>query len=474
MTFSALDIAIVLVYLTVCFGAGISVRKYVGDVADFLVAGRALGLHLGVATMAATEIGTITFMYYAELGYRSGFAPFITALVSGLVFIVIGRTGFVVERLRALKLMTVPEYCQRRYSKGVRVTMGVLVAVGGILNMGMFLRIEGKFLTILTGIPQDYLVHTMVAILLLEMAYTILGGMLSVAITDFIQYIMLAAATIAITIAVVMSAGWGRITGAVAKSMGEGGFNPIANPEFGWTYLFWMVLSWLAVNTVWQTTAMRAFSLATPELSRKVYTWTGLIFLGRGMFPILWGIAAFAVLGPGLDGLDAMPLYIRTVLGNGVRGLVVAGMLAATMSVNSAYLLSWSSVISQDIVAPMSRRPLSPSAQLKMNRMANVFVSLFIMFWGLFYKPPGAVFFYLGITGSIFLAGTFMSVAAGLYWKRASTLGAYMAMGGGVLGAVGYLILGLPANTCGFGAFGIAAIGMAVGSLLSPCKEVSA
>jgi hypothetical protein len=49
-----------------------------------------------------------------------------------------------------------------------------------------------------------------------------------------------------------------------------------------------------------------------------------------------------------------------------------------------------------------------------------------------------------------------------------------MAMGGGVLGAVGYLILGLPANTCGFGAFGIAAIGMAVGSLLSPCKEVSA
>jgi SSS family solute:Na+ symporter len=472
MTFSALDIGIVLVYLAVCFGAGVYARKFVGGVADFLVAGRALGLHLGVATLAATEIGTITFMYYAELGYKSGFAPFITALISGVVFIFIGRTGFVVERLRALKLMTVPEYCQTRYSRGVRITMGVLVAVGGILNMGMFLRIEGTFLTILMGIPQKCLVHTMVAILLLEMAYTILGGMLSVAITDFIQYIMLAAATLAITIAVVMSAGWGTITSSVAKSMGEGGFNPLATSDFGWTYIAWMLLSWLAVNTVWQTTAMRAFSLETPELSRKVYTWTGLIFLGRGMFPILWGIAAFAVLGPGLDGLEAMPRYITTVLGNGVRGLVVAGMLAATMSVNSAYLLGWSSVISQDIVGPARSRPMSEASQLKLNRAANVFVSLFIMFWGLFYKPPGAVFFYLAITGAIFLAGTFVSVAAGLYWKRASAIGAYMAMAGGVLGAVGYLILGLPANYCGFGAFGIAGLGMLIGSLLSPHREV--
>jgi solute:Na+ symporter, SSS family len=473
MTFSALDIGIVLVYLTVCFGAGVYARKFVGGVADFLVAGRALGLHLGVATLAATEIGTITFMYYAELGYKSGFAPFITALISGLVFIFIGRTGFVVERLRALKLMTVPEYCQIRYSRGVRITMGILVAVGGILNMGMFLRIEGTFLTILTGIPQKYLVHTMVGILLLEMAYTILGGMLSVAITDFIQFIMLAVATLAITVAVVMSAGWGTITSAVSRSMGEAGFNPIVNSEFGWTYVLWMLLSWLAVNTVWQTTAMRAFSLETPELSRKVYTWTGFIFLGRGMFPILWGIAAFAVLGPGQDGLEAMPRYIVTVLGNGVRGLVVAGMLAATMSVNSAYLLGWSSVISQDIVAPMCKRQLSEATQLGLNRAANVFVSLFIMFWGLFYKPPGAVFFYLAITGAIFLAGTFVSVSFGLYWPRASSTGAYMAMAGGVLGAVGYLILGLPANYCGFGAFGIALVGMLIGSAIAPHREVA-
>ena len=101
MDFTTLDWLIVAVYLVVCFGAGVYCRKFVGGVADYLVAGRALGVHLGIATMAATEIGTVTFMYYAELGYKAGFSPFITALISGGVFLLIGRTGFVVERLRA-------------------------------------------------------------------------------------------------------------------------------------------------------------------------------------------------------------------------------------------------------------------------------------------------------------------------------------------------------------------------------------
>ena len=51
---------------------GLYGRKFVGGISDFLVAGRELGTFLAVATLAATEIGTITFMYYAELGYKTG------------------------------------------------------------------------------------------------------------------------------------------------------------------------------------------------------------------------------------------------------------------------------------------------------------------------------------------------------------------------------------------------------------------
>src|SRR5512135_3527666 len=157
MHFAPNDWFIVVGYLVACVAIGLTGKKYIGNVSHYLVAGRGLGTYVGIATLAATEIGTITFMYNGELGYKYGFAAFAAALISGLVMIVVGRTGFVIRHFRALKLMTVPEYFQRKYSRGLRLLAGVLVAVGGILNMGVFLKIEGEFLTVISGIDGRYL-----------------------------------------------------------------------------------------------------------------------------------------------------------------------------------------------------------------------------------------------------------------------------------------------------------------------------
>jgi SSS family solute:Na+ symporter len=167
MNFTSLDWAIVVSYLTASVSIGWFGKRYIGNVSHYLVAGRELGVYVGIATLAATEIGTITFMYNAELGYKYGFSAFVAALISGLVMIIVGRTGFVISRFRQLKLMTVPEFFEMKYSRGLRLLTGVLVAVGGILNMGVFLKIEGEFLTIVSGINVKYLVAVMTVILLL-------------------------------------------------------------------------------------------------------------------------------------------------------------------------------------------------------------------------------------------------------------------------------------------------------------------
>src|SRR6266481_2761108 len=173
MHFAAIDWFIVVSYLLLSVAAGLLGKKYIGNVSHYLVAGRELGMYAGIATLAATEIGTITYMYNGELGYKYGFAAFAAALISGLVMIIVGRTGFVINRFRQLKLMTVPEFFEMKYSRGLRLLTGVLVAVGGILNMGVFLKIEGEFLTIVSGINVRYLVAVMTVILLLELIYTV-------------------------------------------------------------------------------------------------------------------------------------------------------------------------------------------------------------------------------------------------------------------------------------------------------------
>ncbi len=488
MNFALIDWIIVGCYLFASLAIGIVGRRYVGNVSHFLVAGRELGLFVGIATLAATEIGTITFMYYAELGYKTGFAAFAAAAISGLVMILVGRTGLIISRFRQLKLMTVPEYFEVKYSRGLRVVTGILVALGGILNMGVFLKVEGQFLTIVTGIEARYLVAVMTGILLLELVYTVLGGMVSVVITDFIQYVLLSVATILVTLYAVYNAGWNQMVDKITLTLGVAGFDPFVNPRFGVTFLVWQVLLWFALHTCWQTTAMRMFSTKSPEMSKRVMTWTGFIFLGRGMMPMLWGIAALTLYGtgtPGPDGLpvpvinghvlqplEAMPAMLAHILGPGVRGVVVAGMLAATMSVNSSYLLGWSSIISQDIILPVRRSlgkgAMSSRGQILVNRIANLFVSLFVMFWGLYYQLPGAVYLYLNITATIFLAGAFVCVIGGLYWKRTTTMGGYAAMLMGAAGAIiPYFFLHWSENLTGFAAFGLAAIGLVVGSLMS-------
>src|SRR2546427_5384388 len=465
---------------------GIIGKRYIGNVSHYLVAGRELGIYVGIATLAAAEIGRITYIYNGELGYKYGFAAFAAALVSGLVMIIVGRTGFVISRFRALKLMTVPEYFEVKYSRGLLIVTGLLVALGGILNMGVFLKIEGEFLTIVSGINVRYLLAVMTVILLLELVYTVLGGMVSVVITDFIQYVLLSIATILVSVYAVYYAGWGHIVAKVTSTMGEAGFNPLVNPKFGLTFIIWQVLLWFSLHTCWQTTAMRMFSTKSPETSKRVMTWTGFIFLGRGMLPMLWGIAALTLFGVGalekgvplpvvngvtLAPIDAMPAMLASMLGPGVKGIVIAGMLAATMSVNSSYLLGWSAVISQDVILPtrqvLGKPPLSTTGQIWVNRLANLFVGLFLMFWGLYYTPPGAVYLYLNITGTIFLAGAFISVVGGLYGKRVNTTGGYLAMLMGAAGAiVPFFFLHWSENVTGFVAFGLAAAGLVGGSLL--------
>lgn len=464
MNFAVVDWLIVIVYLAATLAAGLYGKRYIYGLKEFLVAGRELGLYIGIATLAATEIGTITFMYYAELGYKTGFSSFINGLIAGLAMILIGRTGFIVRRLRALGLTTVPEFFEAHYSRGLRILTGILVATGGILNMGVFLKVEGLFLTIVTGVPLEYLKVTMTGILLLELIYTVLGGMVSIVITDFIQFGALSLGTALVTVYSIHVAGWEHMYAAVRASSGAAGFSPILNPAYGWTYIIFQFLFWLAIDTCWQTTAMRTFSTRSPEVSKKVFLWTGFIYLGRGMLPMLWGIAALALLGANQNSLEAMPRMLARILPHGALGLVVAGMLAATMSVNSSYLLGWSSIIAQDVILPLRRRPLSQGGQVLVNRAANIFVSLFILFWGLWYTLPGPTYFYLNITATIFLGGTFAAVIAGLYWKRATLLGGYLAMLAGVAGAIGFFFFHVSVSMAGLGSFALSGLGMVVGS----------
>ena len=98
--FGTLDWVIVVVYLLLSVGVAFFVKRYAGNMTNFVSAGRAVGTWLGIATLTGTEMGLITVMYSAQKGFTSGFAAFHIGVIAGIVAFLIGVTGVFVVRLR--------------------------------------------------------------------------------------------------------------------------------------------------------------------------------------------------------------------------------------------------------------------------------------------------------------------------------------------------------------------------------------
>src|SRR2546423_12908521 len=226
-----LDGSIVGVYLLATMIAGLVVRKYVGNVEQFLVAGREMDVCLGIASLAATEFGIVTCMYTAQNGYEKGFAGATPGILMAVAMAGVGLTGFVIKPLRDSGVITIPELLEQKFGQRIRWAAGVVIVLGGLLTMGVFLRTGGQFLVLVAGLDVKYLEIMMTALLVGVAVYTILGGMLSVLVTDFLQFVVMSIGLLVVTLLVLSDFGWDKIIATIESHYGRSGFNPFLNTK---------------------------------------------------------------------------------------------------------------------------------------------------------------------------------------------------------------------------------------------------
>ena len=501
--FTNLDWMIVAVYLSSSIVIGIWANRYVGNLSDYLVAGRTLRIRLALATMTGTELGLVTVMYSAELGFTQHFASLYLSVIEGGALLIVGATGIVVFKLRQSMVLTIPEYYEQRYARGVRVLGGIMMVLAGVLNMGLFLKAGSEFLTSISGLPEGiYLKWIMTGLLLLVLFYTVLGGMVSVVITDLIQFLVLGVGMIIVSLYVLSSIG---IDGLTAVTGGADCYlNPLQakNPSLlgdksQGIGLLTITVQAVVISTaimLWPAGASRTLSVKSPETAQKLYLYSTIPFLARRALPVFWGFGAyyFFFSGPGahlsdalLQAIDndtistrsAMPLFLAKIIPSGLLGLVTAGMVAAFMSTHDSYLLCWSGVVTQDIIAPVFG-PLNQRQRILITRIGILIIGALLLIWGLWYELEGNLWGYMAITGTIYLAGVLPVVVCGLYWKRASVTGAYLSLLGGLVGIFGLepgvrllqrtLLPDVESGHVTLLAFAVSLAGMLLGSLLFP------
>lgn len=508
-SFGTLDWGIVLVYLLISVVLGIVASRHVVDMSDFVVAGRGIGTALGIATLTGTELGLVTVMYSAQKGFTGGFAAFHIGLAAGIVTFFVGLTGFIVVGLRRAEVLTIPEFYGKRFGPRTRIIGGIVLAVGGILNMGMFLKAGSMFIVGITGMSPDGSAVTIVMLVLLALVvfYTVLGGMVSVILTDYVQFVVLSFGLLAATGVVVWKLGWGNIFETVAEFKGEAGFNPLKGESgFGPPYIVWMLFMGLVSCALWPTSVARALSAKSTQVVKRQFMFASCSYAIRNIVPYFWGIGAFVLVmstpslmdaffpdgypipsgmeGKGMDSLYALPIFMGRILPAGLVGILTAAMIAAFMSTHDSYLLCWSSVITNDIITPLAGKKLSERGKVTLTRALILVIGVVIFLISFKFPLKEELWDYMAVTGAIYFSGAFALLVGGLYWRRASSTGAVLALFTGCfavfgLGGVQEKLLRMTEAQMevfsgvrvGLGTIVLAVLVMVVGSLLFPDKK---
>jgi len=278
--------------------------------------------------------------------------------------------------------------------------------------------------------------------------------------------------------------------------MGEKGFNPVAaEGNFGSEYVAWMFFLGIVNCALWPTAVARALAMEDTRALKRQYMWSSVSFAIRIIVPCVWGVCAFVFVTKApelkeaffpevdgakeLDNLYALPIFLGRILPVGVIGLITAAMIAAFMSTHDGYLLCWSSVITQDIIAPLRGGRMSDRSRVLLTRVLIVIIGIYILYWGLFYKGKDDIWDYMAVTGAIYFTGAFSVLVGGLYCKKASSTGAVLALVAGLTAIIGLgpvqEILGfvepIPSARVGLMTIGFSLFAMVAGSLLFPDRK---
>ena len=451
--FGMLDGVIVAAYLLASVLVGLYANRFIHTTRAYVVGGGRANVALNTATYIGTTLGLVTLMYASIDAFQFGFAYVTLALIGLFTGLLLGFTGLVIGPLRRLNLLTIPEYFEHRYSRKVRVAGGLICALSGILNMGLFPKMGATFIAYATGLHQtvgdpQLLVNIVTSLLLVfVLLYTVLGGMVSVIITDYVQFVVL---SIGMTLGVWCclshpQLGWSTMLDTLETERGARMFNPVAAGSYGWGWIAFNFVVFLVAGFCWAPEASRTLTARSEKAARRTF-----LFASSGMFtrlaaPALWGVAAFTwvaqdpqlqthffpegMTGEAQNAAQAMPAVLGAIVPSGLLGLLVAGLMAAFMSTHDSYFLCWASVLSRDVAGPWHQarhgKPPTDQQEIRTTRIAVVLIGVFLMVWGIWYELPASVWDYMAVTGTIYLSGAAPPLLGGIYWRRASTAGAW-------------------------------------------------
>jgi solute:Na+ symporter, SSS family len=431
-------LTLVIIYLLVTIAIGLMAAKRVKNSADFAIAGRHLPMAMVITTTFATWFGSETVLGIPAKFVNGGLHGVVEdPFGAGFCLIFVGL--FFAGKLYRMTLLTISDYFRERYGRVVEVVCSLIIMVSYLGWVSAQVTALGLVFNLLSDGVVTIEVGMVIGVVSI-LAYTLFGGMWSVAITDFIQMIILVVGLSVLAVFAADQAGGADKVLALAVSKDMFKFWP--EPQLKDILFFFASAITIMLGSIpQQDVFQRVMSANSLKAATHGPVIGGICYILFAFVPMFLVVSAMIIMPDQISELLAddpqkvLPTLVMMHMPFVMQVLFFGALLSAIKSCASATLLAPSVTFTENIWRQFHPHQ-SDQQELRAMRVTVLVFSLLVLGYAI--RMQGTSIYEM-VSGAyqVPLVGAFVPLTFGLYWKRATTQGAIFAI---VLGLLTWLL----------------------------------
>ncbi|MBL1117148.1 sodium:solute symporter family protein [Streptomyces sp. 110] len=446
---NALDYTILILYFVVVLGVGFAARASVRTSLDFFLSGRSLPAWVTGLAFVAANLGALEILGMAANGAQYGVYTvhwYWVGAIPAMVFLGLVMMPF----YYGSKVRSVPEFLLHRYGPSSHLLSSIIFSVASVLIAGVNLYAMAIVVEALLGWPQWVAI---VVAGLFVLAYITLGGLSSAIYNEVLQFFVILAALIPLTVVGLRRiGGFGGLKDSLTASHGPnfvsawGGTGIGSDNPLGANWLtivlglgFCLSFGYWTTNFAEVQRALSAKNLSAAQRTPLIAAFPKMFIPLIVVVPGLIALVMEPDIGTEKSGLqynDAIPLLMSELLPNGVLGLAVTGLLAAFMAGMAANVSSFNTVFTNDIWRAYVMKGRPDGYYLLTGRVVTAIGVLAGMGTAFIASSFSNIMNYLQTLFSFFNVPLFCVFIIGMFWKRATAAAGFWGLLCGTVAAM--------------------------------------
>ena len=462
-------LALVVAYLVISIGIGVLAARRVHSASDFITAGRSLPMYMVMAMVFATWFGAETVLGISATFLEEGFQGLISDPLGAAACLILFGLIFALPLYR-LKLMTLGDFFHIRYNKRIEMVLSICI----MLSYLGWVSAQVTALGLVFNVLSDGMVSMTMGMIVgagVVLTYTLLGGMWSVAVTTFVQMIVIVIGLLLVTNAATDMAGGLPLVLERAAAEGKFDWMPSMNML---DILAWMAAFFtIALGSIpQQDVFQRVNTSRTETIAVWATTAGGIAYFFFAFVPLMLAYSA-SMIDPEMtatlmenDTQLVLPTFVALHMPFWLQVVFFGALLSVIMSTASGTLLAPSVTFTENVLKNLIPG-MTDQQLLTYTRYTVLVFTVMVVINAIL--SDGNIHDMVVNAYRITLAGVFVPLAAGLFWRKASNLGATLSIG---LGLGSWLLVEFTVPELAyepqFVGLAFSLIGMIVGSYLSP------